>query len=298
MKRKLFIGSSNEGYSIAKKLQEGIHSELGEWIECNVWKDGKIFAFNNGTLDSLMRASRRYDYGILVATKDDIVESRDSTSFAPRDNVILEIGMFLGSLGLTRAFLLIDKGSKLPSDYNGVTVPRFESNVEGSLDIAIEEIKQALKSSQNTFNLRPVPSAALALGYFENLLQKLAIARLEQGSDYNMKVLVPKNIANINVTTMLYKKKNPSQEVEIIPGKRRPSVYRLDGADESYWDIPTTLQTLNKLMDLFMPNVELGSSPEKQDWIQSELRNFKGALEMMILDCDACNGNITVEFLD
>jgi hypothetical protein len=51
-------------------------------------------------------------------------------------------------------------------------------------------------------------------------------------------------------------------------------------------------------MDLFMPNVELGSSPEKQDWIQSELRNFKGALEMMIMDCDACNGSIMVEFLD
>jgi hypothetical protein len=206
--------------------------------------------------------------------------------------------MFLGSLGLTRAFLLIDKGSKLPSDYNGVTVPRFESDVEGSLEAAIEEIKQALKSSQNTFNLRPVPSAALALGYFENLLQKLAIARLEQGIDYQMKVLIPKNITDINVTAMLYKKKNPSQEVEIIPGKRRPSVYRLDGSDERYWDIPTTLQTLNKLMDLFMPNVELGSSPEKQDWIQSELRNFKGALEMMIMDCDACNGSIMVEFLD
>src|SRR5262245_1254912 len=103
MKRKLFIGSSKEGEELAKKVHEEITRECGDWISPQIWNDGGIFDLNMSALDALVRASRRFDYGILVASKDDILKTRGRAHFVPRDNVMFEMGMFLGSLGLTRA---------------------------------------------------------------------------------------------------------------------------------------------------------------------------------------------------
>jgi hypothetical protein len=298
MKRKLFIGSSTEGKKIAETLKHKIEIENGDWIECDIWDEGKIFELNKSALDALVKASRKYDYGILVATKDDILKSRGLDHLVPRDNVMFEMGMFLGSLGLTRAFLLVEKRSKLPTDYNGITVPKFDTDVEGSLEKAIENIQTAISNSRNTFNLKPVPSAALALGYFESLVQNVANKRLEQGILFQFSILLPKNISNVRSTNNNYKVENPSVETEIVEGQKRPSINRYVGDEEVYWDIPTTLQTLNNLMNLFIPPLEIGLSLEKRDWIESEIRNFKGTLEMLIENCPACKGRVFVKYLE
>ncbi|ASS49907.1 MAG: hypothetical protein A3D31_10030 [Candidatus Fluviicola riflensis] len=294
MKRKLFIGSSSEGKVIALKLKQEIESELNDWLECDLWDGGAVFDLNASALDSLMKASRKYDYGILVATKDDITKSRGKETHTPRDNVMFEMGMFLGSLGFTRAFLLVEKHSKLPTDYNGITVPYFESDIEGSLEAAVQQIKEAIILSQQTYNLRPVASAALALGYFENFVQKLAKKRLEDDIPFSLKIVLPGNINDIHSTTLLYKRNNPSDEIGVFEKTSRPIINRYRGATEAYWDIPTTLQTLNKLINMIIPSSEIGMNPEKQDWISTELRNFKGTLEVLIELCPASRGNVSV----
>ena len=298
MKRKIFIGSSTEGSEIAKKLKEEIESEMGDWLDCDLWNGGKIFDLNTSALDALMKASRKFDYGILVATKDDITKSRGKETHVPRDNVMFEMGMFLGSLGLTRAFLLVEKQSKLPTDYNGITVPYFEKDIDGSIEEAVQKIKEAIVQSHRTYNLRPVPSAALALGYFENLVQKLAKKRLEDEIPFHLHILIPENISDITVAVQLYKKTNPSEELRIYEKSPRPVVYRYSGNEETYWDIPTTLKTLSNLINMFVPSTEIGLSPEKQDWILNDLRNFRGTLEVLIEQCPACKGNISVKGID
>jgi predicted nucleotide-binding protein len=45
------------------------------------------------------------DFAILVLAADDIVESRDATHNAPRDNVIREHGFFTGGLGRGRVYI-------------------------------------------------------------------------------------------------------------------------------------------------------------------------------------------------
>lgn len=294
MKRKLFIGSSSEGSDIAKKLKEEIESEMGDWLECDLWNGGKIFDLNTSALDALMRASRKYDYGILVATKDDITKSRGTEAHVPRDNVMFEMGMFLGSLGLTRAFLFVERHSKLPTDYNGITVPYFEKDVEGSIEEAVHKVKSAIVNSKSSYNLRPVPSSALALGYFESFVQKLAKKRLEDEIDFKFEILLPENISDLTVAIQLYKREHPSEEVSVYEKSTRPVVYKYIGDEELYWDIPSTLQTLSNLMNMFVPSTEIGLSPDKQDWILNELRNFKGTLEVLIDQCSACKGNIFV----
>ena len=297
MKRKLFIGSSSEGRDIAVKLKNKIESDNGDWLECDIWDEGKIFHLNSSALDALVKASQKYDYGVLVATKDDISKSRGVEYQSPRDNVMFELGLFLGSLGLTRAFILVEKNCKLPTDYNGITVPYFDNDVQGSLDTAIEQIQRAVSNSKRTFNLKPVPSAALALGYFESLIQKVATKRLEQGIPFRLYVLLPRNISNVSLAVSQYKLENPSIELSIIPGRQRPSISKYNGTEENYWDIPTTLQTLNNLINLIIPSNEIGLSKEKLDWIENEIRNFKGTLEMLIENCPACHGKVYVKYL-
>ena len=297
MKRKLFIGSSTEGLLVADHLKARLEAELNDALSIDVWNDGKIFSLNKSTLDSLMIASRKYDYGVLIATKDDIAKVRGTEHYIPRDNVMLEMGMFLGSLGLTRAFLLVEKFCKLPTDYSGVTVPCFEKDVDGSLDKAIEQILKALNNTKRSFNLKPVPSAALALGYFDNFIQPLAKKRISDNIKFSLKVLIPSNINDMRTAIDVYKYENFSEEVSVFNDGARPRVYKLLNENNEYWDMPTTLSTLWKLINLVNPQNEIGVEQDKVEWINHELRNFKGTIEVLVEQCPACSSRVKVLYL-
>ena len=298
MKRKLFIGSSKEGLSIATQLKNDIDKACGDWIETHIWKDGNIFSINKNALDALVQASRRFDYGLLVATKDDIVKSRGAKQRAPRDNVMLETGMFLGSLGLTRAFLLVEEKNKLPTDYNGVTVPYFNRKTTDSLKNAVDKIIKAIQQTKLSYNLKPVPSAALALGYFDSFILALAKKKQEQNILFKLEIILPKSISDIASEISEYANANPSTQISADSTGGRPLVNEYNSEKYSYWDIPTTLTTLSKLMDLLIPAGEIGGiDPEKQDWIEHELRNFKGTLEVLVERSPACRGKVTISYL-
>ncbi len=47
---------------------------------------------------------------------------------------------------------------------------------------------------------------------------------------------------------------------------------------------------------LVNPSQEVGIEEQKQDWISHELRNFKGTIEVLVAQCEACVGNVTVDF--
>lgn len=294
MKRKLFIGSSSEGLTIAKQLKEKVDLTCGDWIESSIWDEGSVFSLNNDALDSLIKASRKFDYGVLVATKDDVSKSRGVKNRVPRDNVMFEMGMFLGSLGLTRAFLLVEDGGKLPTDYNGVTVPYFQKNKPDSIINAMDKIIEAFNLTKSSYNLKPMPSAALALGYFDNFIQPLAKKRMEQGIEFNIQILIPKNIQDLYTEILAYKKDNPSIEVSVYEDGARPRINERIDKKHSYWDIPSTLSTLSKLIDIILHSNEIGVDKEKQDWISHELRNFKGTLEILIQQSKACIGRVLI----
>jgi hypothetical protein len=192
--------------------------------------------------------------------------------------------------------LLVENTTTLPTDYDGVTVPVFDKNVEGSLDLAIQKIAQAIQNTRQSFNLKPIPSAALALSYFDNFVYQLAKRRLKDRIPFTLRILIPSSIRDIRTTIDAYRAKHESEEVSVFDDGARPRVHRLVGDKEEYWDIPTTLSTLNKLIDLVYPSHEIGIEELKQDWVNHELRNFKGTLEVLISQCEACDGQVTVDF--
>lgn len=99
MKPKVFIGSSREGITIAN----AIHANLTYEAECTVWKDG-VFQPSSSTLVDLMRILRNSDFAIFVFSPDDVSIMRDNMDQVVRDNVLFELGLFIGRLGQERCF--------------------------------------------------------------------------------------------------------------------------------------------------------------------------------------------------
>jgi predicted nucleotide-binding protein len=128
----LFIGSSSEGMEIAR----AIRTQLSQDCDVTVWNEGS-FGLMESNLESLVNALDRFDFAILVLTPDATVVDRARETLAPRDNLLFELGLFMGSVGRTRTFGVCKDtpNMKLPSDLAGVTLARFSDrpdNLESS----------------------------------------------------------------------------------------------------------------------------------------------------------------------
>ena len=131
---RLFIGSSSEGLGVARALQVG----LDESFEVEIWSQG-AFGLSQGNLDALINAGQDFDFAVLVLTPDDIVTANSIASPSPRDNVILEVGFFLGALGRERTFMVYDRTAdlKIPSDLAGVSFATYTPPKHGNLVAAV-----------------------------------------------------------------------------------------------------------------------------------------------------------------
>jgi hypothetical protein len=130
----IFVGSSTEGLKYAKALQQN----LDHTMEVVLWSQG-VFGLSGGTLESLVEKLESVDFAALVVTPDDLIYSRGTTQPAPRDNVLLELGMCIGTLGRERSFLVFDRTSeiKLPSDLAGITPATFQPHTDGNAQAAL-----------------------------------------------------------------------------------------------------------------------------------------------------------------
>jgi hypothetical protein len=281
MKRKLFIGSSSgPGLKIAKTVKARVTNVCKDWIECDIWNRGDVFGINRSFLDSLLRASQQYHYGIFVATKDDPTVKKGASVVEPRDNVIFEVGLFLGSMGVSRSFLLVEKGVGLPSDFEGIAVPRFSIEDEQSALSAVDQIIRRIERTRKSFNLKPIPSAVLALGYFDNFLKPFAAGYWEKNETGALKILLPKGLISLkdknDLSTLIkaYGAQKKSEDFSIYEPGTRPVIKRT--LDKSlFWDIPTTIFTLKQLFDKIPSDSELiGVDEQQEQWLRSEVSEF------------------------
>lgn len=130
----LFVGSSTEGLAIARHAQV----LLDQVCEVELWTQG-VFGLSQGTLESLLLAVERFDFAVLVLTPDDLAVSRGTSKQTARDNVIFELGLFVGAIGRDRTFMLFDREAPpaLPSDLAGVTAATFQRHSSGNLEAAL-----------------------------------------------------------------------------------------------------------------------------------------------------------------
>jgi hypothetical protein len=121
-KPRIFLGSSGQ----QAKLLEAITRGLEDVADVEPWTT----TFNPGrsTLDRLVELSQEVDFAAFVFAQDDwtTTDGSQSGQASPRDNVVFEAGLFGGSLGMRRTFILHANDSKLPSDLLGLTSVRYD----------------------------------------------------------------------------------------------------------------------------------------------------------------------------
>jgi dolichyl-phosphate-mannose--protein O-mannosyl transferase len=106
----------------------------------------------------------------LVATPDDLSLSRGKIDATPRDNILFELGLFIGRLGRNRTFLVCnhDHPVKLPSDLNGWTRATYGDRADGNWHAetgpASNLIREVIKSDQG-FRLLEANSCVRPIRY-------------------------------------------------------------------------------------------------------------------------------------
>lgn len=124
-KPRLFIASSSESLAIA----EAVNVNLDKDLEVTIWKNG-TFKLSSSIIDDLIEKSSSVDFALFIFTPDDIAHIRSKQEHVVRDNVLFEIGLFIGSIGKERSFILKPRGTDmhLPTDLLGVTPADYEAN--------------------------------------------------------------------------------------------------------------------------------------------------------------------------
>lgn len=148
---RIFIGSSSEGIPLAKAIQ----SSLAQNYDCEIWSQD-IFSFGEGSLENLTEKLVEYDFAILALTPDDVTDSRDEKRGTPRDNVIFELGLFIGGLGRDRAIAIHEQGIdlRLPSDLDGVTVGNFRMQASLNLAASVGPVCSRIENHINKIGVR------------------------------------------------------------------------------------------------------------------------------------------------
>lgn len=145
IKPTMFIASSGENDDIAYDVQESLEDD----VESTVWTQG-VFSLSRTSMESLVDQLRVSDFGVFILAPDDVTKIRKVSKQTVRDNVIFELGLFVGHLGRERCFLVVPKGVEdlhLPTDLLGVTVAKYDprrqdNNLLASLGPASNRIRR------------------------------------------------------------------------------------------------------------------------------------------------------------
>ena len=96
MKNKpIFIGSSSDGLQVAESVQILLNND---GFDTMVWNQS-IFGLGRGLLEELVTVLHKSDFGIFILRSDDLLISKNNTYNTTRDNVLFELGLYIGYLG-------------------------------------------------------------------------------------------------------------------------------------------------------------------------------------------------------
>ncbi|MDA1273626.1 MAG: nucleotide-binding protein [Verrucomicrobia bacterium] len=145
---RVFIGSSKESLPAA----EAVKASLAQVAEPTIWSQG-VFGPDKFTLEALEDQAQNVDFAIMVFGPDDVIFSRGKRFDCPRDNVIFELGLFMGALGSKRAFVVSPSGKKLkvPSDLLGRNSVQYSltptRSLSETIDVACEDLRKVIQNN-------------------------------------------------------------------------------------------------------------------------------------------------------
>ena len=289
---KIFIGSSIAGVPIAEKVKANLLA-IGD---CFIWNEPNVWEPNRSTFENLLRMVSYFDFGVFIATADDLTLTNDKIVIEPRDNVILEMALFCGAMGRDKSFLLVEDGIKLPTDFNGIYMPRFKKLEDNTIKTACDDYSSKIEEHYRLGHLSLYPTTALAIGYYKNFIAGLVESAQEADvleidgvkySDFKLKVVVPKDLKGMirEKAAQFYKRHGFVENAMKTKYRKHPAWFKLDPKQAPVavlYDMPSTLTGIDDAIEMILQKGFQGRTKMQEVIEQRELNNFRRVLQMQI----------------
>ena len=230
---------------------------------------------------------------------------------SPRDNVIFELGLFMGVRGRRRIFPVVAardiNALTIPTDLSGYIIPVLDPNKvddEAYFSKQTDGIIHDIKSRSRAAALSLLPSAALASGYFNNFLspvykhlQKANHVEIDgqlhdlQKRNYQLVILLPQSLRQAGIPDRDdYVRENGLLPFKFAEGRREYGFFVYpptpDGVIQ-FADYPTTLRSSADIIEVTLREPrEFGRSTEfakiQEQMERQEVANFRKALDWLL----------------
>jgi hypothetical protein len=114
---KVFIGSSKEAQKELREVEAWIR-DVG--LIAIPWDKPTLFRPGENTFLRLIELSKEVDAAVFIFSEDDKIWYRNDSALQPRDNILIEYGLFSGILGPTKTVLCRKNTPKLATDILGI----------------------------------------------------------------------------------------------------------------------------------------------------------------------------------
>ena len=312
MKPRIFIGSSTEGLYAANYIKQYFSASY----ECIIWNED-VFKYNKSFLETLLNSASLFDFGFLIFTKDDLSLVRDAAFETARDNVLFEYGLFLGRLGLDRAFVIAEKGVKIPSDFLGYTLTQMESEKsavgkdivkEAQFVPQLEKLKRQIDDYVRLGHLGLLPSTVIAISYFENFVKLVADWLNENAGAIpcgektyktaKLRIVIPSNFdADLKKRATIYYRKLGLAETSFPSRGRNYPVHLAEmanGDEVIIYDMPSILNGIDKAIDMYFRVGHIGKTEDHQLAEDREMGNFVRVLTLLIQEDAFCRDCVEI----
>lgn len=148
---KMFIGSSSKETK-ATEVAYYLQTALDGFCDATVWEDAFTPGLEN--MNNLIEIAKEQDFAAFILTPDDDMIRGGKRGKAIRDNILIEIGLFAGILGMQRTFLIHCKEDQdkikahIPTDIvavHRVTYARRD-NLADAMRTAATKLRQPIRT--------------------------------------------------------------------------------------------------------------------------------------------------------
>jgi pterin-4a-carbinolamine dehydratase len=167
----VFFGSSTESSPFMETVASWVEPLLDTKLV--LWNTPEAFPASEFTFDRLMQLTKMVNAAVFIFGEDDKVWYRESQELQPRDNVLLEYGLFASRLGVRNTLVCRVAKARVSSDLLGLTTVNFR---QGSMLDGKARVMNWAKSAKESSS---VEAAAHSLPVCEHVARHLLTRELQ-----------------------------------------------------------------------------------------------------------------------